>query len=88
MKEGDINIWMSVIEWAIGQVPGLTNNPNSWSSGEVNIIKSLVADYILHVKFVDIPYEELCEKFVLYDELLPAKLRHDILHHLQNINDH
>ncbi|CAG8659692.1 6853_t:CDS:1, partial [Paraglomus occultum] len=48
----------------------------------------LVADYIPHIRFVDIPYEELCDKFVLYDELLPAKLRHDILfHHLQISNE-
>ena len=85
MKEGDI--WMSVIRWAIGQISGLKNDPNNWSADEISTIKGLVADYIPHIRFVDIPYEELCEKFVLYDELLPAKLRHDILfHHLQNKN--
>ena len=81
MKEGDI--WMAVIEWAIGQVPGLTNDPNNWSPDEVNTIKGLVADCIPHVRFVDIAYEELFEKFVLYLELLPRKLRNDIFaHHL------
>ena len=85
MKEGDI--WMSVIEWAVGQISGLKNDPNNWTADEISTIKSLVADSIPHIRFVDIPYRELCEKFVLYDELLPAKLRHDILfHHLQSKN--
>ena len=70
---------------AIGQVPGLANDPNNWSANDVNTIKGLVTDCIPHVRFLDISCEELFEKFVLYDELLPRKLRNDILaYHLQN----
>ena len=87
MKEGDI--WMSVIEWAVGQVPGLANNPNNWSADEINTVKGLITDCVPHVRFVDIDHEELYEKFVLYDELLSPKLRHDIFaHYLHKTQQH
>jgi len=29
MDEGDV--WMSVIQWAVNQIAGLTDNPTSWT---------------------------------------------------------
>ena len=40
----------------------MANDPNSWSSDEINTVKSLVADCLPYVRFVDIIYDELIEK--------------------------
>src|SRR5438128_3163728 len=76
MDEGEI--WLSVIQWAIKQVPGLVNDPTSWSSSNVNTIKDIIAECIPHIRFFNISYEEVVEKVIPYDDLLPSKLRHEI----------
>ena len=79
MKE--IDIWTSVIEWATKQVPGLINDPDSWSSDDVITLRAITSDLIPHIRFFNISLEEFNKKIVPYDELLTKKLRHDILHY-------
>jgi len=56
MKE--IDIWTSVIQWATKQVPGLINDPDSWSSDNVITLRAIMSDFIPHIRFFNIPLEE------------------------------
>ena len=77
MDEDDI--WISVVQWAIKQVPELELGTDSddWSSNDTNTIKDIIADCIPHIRFFSIPLK----KVVLYEDLLPKKLRRDILNY-------
>jgi len=73
----DDDIWTSVVQWAIKQSPGLENDPDNWSSNDINTIKDIIADCIPHIRVFNIPLESI----ILYAELLPRKLRRDIMNH-------
>ena len=77
MDEDDI--WISVVQWAIKQVPELElgTDPDDWSSDDTNTIKDIIADCIPHIRFFSISLK----KVILYEDLLPKKLRHDILNY-------
>ena len=71
------DLWMLVIQWATKQVPGreLANDIESWSSNDVNTVKETIADFIPHIRFFSISYN----KIMMDEDLLPKKLRHDVL---------
>jgi len=84
MKE--IDIWTSIIEWATNQVPGLINEPDSWSSEDFTKVRAIISDYIQHIRFFDISSEDFQEKIYPYDELLTKDLRRDIVFYHMNKN--
>src|SRR6185369_4332726 len=77
MDEDDI--WMSVIQWATKQLPELElgTDPDDWSSNVTNTIKDTIADCIPHIRLFSISPK----KVILYEDLLPKKLRRDILNY-------
>src|SRR5207253_9270710 len=77
MEEDDI--WMSVVQWATKQVHELDlgNDLDNWSSHDINTVKDIIADCIPHIRFFNMSPE----KVLLFDDLLPRKLRHDILNY-------
>src|SRR5205085_1279200 len=77
MNEDDV--WMSVIQWGTKQVPELEleNDLNDWSSNDINRVKDIIADCIPHIRFSGISIN----KIVLYNDLIPRKLRRDILNY-------
>src|SRR6185312_147861 len=77
MDENDI--WMSVIQWAIKQVPELElgNDPDDLSSTHLNTVKDIIADCIPHIRFFNIP----SDKIALYYDLLPRKLCRDLFNY-------
>jgi len=75
----EIDIWTSVMQWATEQVPGLVNEPNSWSSEDVTTIRAIISDCMPHIRFFNISSEDFHEKIVPYDELLTKELRRDIM---------
>jgi len=77
MAEDDI--WTSVVQWGIKQVPELELGIDSddWSSNDTNTIKDIIADCIPHIRFFNIPHK----KFIVYEDLLPKRLRHDVLNY-------
>jgi len=77
MDEDDV--WMSVVQWAIEQVPelGLGNNPDNWSYNNISMVKDIITDCIPHIRFFSISPKT----FVLYEDLIPKKLRQDILNY-------
>ena len=78
MDEDDI--WISAIQWSIRQVPELRlgNDPNDWSSNDINTVKDIIADFIPHIRFFSITPNKVAQ----YYDLLPRKLCCDLL----NIN--
>jgi len=84
LKNDDLNmdeddIWMSVIQWGTKQVPELElgSDPDSWSSNNINTVKDIIADCMPHIRFSSISLN----KIVLYNDLIPGKLRRDILNY-------
>src|SRR6185312_1376621 len=75
MEEDDI--WMSVIQWAIKQVPelGLENDLDNWSLNDINAVRDIIADFIPHIRFFNISLD----KVTLYYDLLPRKLVRELL---------
>src|SRR6185369_3091536 len=49
MKE--IDIWTSVVQWATNQVPGLVNEPDSWSSEDYKKVRAIISDCIQYIQF-------------------------------------
>src|SRR6185369_4642036 len=47
----EVDIWLSVIQWAINQISGLSDNPTNWSLHDVAAIKDIVAEYVPHIRF-------------------------------------
>ena len=82
----EIDIWTSVIQWAINQVPGLVNKPDSWSYEDVTRVRAITSDCFQHIRFFNISSEDLQEKIVPYDELLTKELRRDIVSYHMNKN--
>src|SRR6185312_5444607 len=70
------DILTSVIQWATKQVPELElSDINNWSSDDLNTVKETMADCIPHIRFFNISSDNI----MLYEDLLPKKLRHDVL---------
>src|SRR6185312_3453668 len=82
MDEDDI--LMSVIQWATKQVSELElgNDPDDWSSDDLNTVKDIVADCIPHIRFFNISPD----KVSLYYNLLPRKLCRDLFSYQINKN--
>src|SRR6185369_6503116 len=85
MEEDDI--WMSVVQWATKQVPelelGNDLDIDDWSSDDINTVKDVITDCIPHIRFFNMS----TDKALLFDDLLPRKLRRDILN-CQRKNDY
>ena len=77
MEEDDI--CMSVVQWATKQVPELELglDVDDWSSHDINTVKNIIAECIPHIRFFNMS----SEKVLLFDDLLPKKLRRDILNY-------
>src|SRR5205085_473288 len=75
MDEDDV--WMSVIQWAVKQVPELElgNNLDNWPYNDISTVRDIITDCIPHIRFFRISPK----KFVQYDDLLPRDLRRDVL---------
>ena len=78
----EIDIWTSVIQWAMNQVPGLENEPHCWSSEDFTTVRAIVSDCIHLIRFFNISTEDFREKIVPYNELLTKELYYDmVLYH-------
>src|SRR6185369_10202776 len=81
----EIDIWTSVVQWAIMQVPELVNEPNGWSSDDSVKVRAIMSSCIPHIRFFNISTGDYRKKIVPYDELLSKELRQDLVHyHLDN----
>jgi len=77
MDEDDV--WMSVIQWGTKQVPELElgSDPDAWSSSDMNKVKDIIAGCIPLIRFSTISLD----KIIQYNDLLPRKLRRDLLNY-------
>src|SRR6185312_2600090 len=50
---------------------------DNWSSNDINMVKDIIADCIPHIRF----FNMFPEKALLFDDLLPRELHHDILNY-------
>ncbi|GBB89313.1 hypothetical protein RclHR1_00160029 [Rhizophagus clarus] len=75
----EIEIWNSLIKWAHAQQPTVNKDPSKWSKDELALMERTLLKFISLVRFYDISSEEYYEKVMPYENLLPKKLRNEIL---------
>ena len=75
------NVWMLVLRWVIKQVPGLSESPVDWSDQEINTIKTAMTDFMPYIRFFNISSEGFSNQIIPYEDVLPKKLWHDLLHY-------
>jgi len=80
----EVDIWLSVVQWVITQIPGLSDSPTNWSPNDVNAVKDIITECMPHIRFFNMPSEELSERVVSYIEILPKELLCDLIcYHMQ-----
>src|SRR6185312_1268961 len=80
----EVDIWLSVVQWAINQISGLADNPTNWSSNDVTVVKDIIAECVPHIRFFNISSEEFSERVLPYVEVLPRELQSDLFcYHMQ-----
>ena len=66
----EVDIWLSVVQWAINKISGLSDNPTNWSSNDANAVKDIIAEFVPHIRFFNISSEELNDRVIPYIDLI------------------
>ncbi|GBC21489.1 BTB/POZ domain-containing protein [Rhizophagus irregularis DAOM 181602=DAOM 197198] len=74
-----IEVWNNLIKWVHAQQPTVNKDPSKWTKDELTLMERTILKFISLVKFYDIPSEEYYEEVMPYEDLLPKKLRNEIL---------
>ncbi|GBB89319.1 hypothetical protein RclHR1_00160035 [Rhizophagus clarus] len=75
----EIEVWNDLIRWAHAQQPTVNKDPSEWTKDELTLMERTLLRFIPLIRFHDITSEEYYDKVVPYDDLLPKKLKNDIL---------
>jgi hypothetical protein len=75
----EIEIWNNLIRWAYVQQPTVNKDPSEWTKDEITLMERTLLRFIPLIRFHDISSEEYYDKVVPYDDLLPKKLKNEIL---------
>ena len=77
MDEG--KIWDQVIKWGIAQNSNLNPNPTQWSDEDFLTLKTTLKNCLPHIRYFQIPNEDIMEKVLPYQRILEPNLWKDIL---------
>ncbi|CAB4431913.1 unnamed protein product [Rhizophagus irregularis] len=75
----EIEVWNNLIRWAHAQQPTVNKDPSEWTKDELTLMENSLLRFIPLIRFHDITSEEYYDKVVPYDDLLPKKLKNEIL---------
>ncbi|EXX71411.1 hypothetical protein GLOIN_2v1784502 [Rhizophagus irregularis DAOM 181602=DAOM 197198] len=75
----EIEVWNNLIRWAHAQQPTVNKDPSEWTKDELILMERTLSRFIPLIRFHDITSEEYYDKVVPYDDLLPKKLKNEIL---------
>ncbi|CAB4431911.1 unnamed protein product [Rhizophagus irregularis] len=75
----EIEVWNNLIRWAHAQQPTVNKDPSEWTKDELTLMERTLLRFIPLIRFHDITSEEYYDKVVPYDDLLPKKLKNEIL---------
>ena len=74
----EVDIWLSVVQWVITQIPGLSDSPTNWSPNDVNAVKDIITECMPHIRFFNMSSEEIRERVIPYADVLPKELLPDL----------
>src|SRR5205807_482143 len=74
-----IEVWKNLIRWAHAQQPTVNKDPYEWTRDELTLMERTLLRFIPLIKFHDISSEEYHDTVIPYDDLLPKRLRSEIL---------
>ncbi|CAB4431912.1 unnamed protein product [Rhizophagus irregularis] len=75
----EIEVWNNLIRWAHAQQPTVNKDPSEWTKDELTLMERTLLRFIPLIRFHDITSEEYYDKVVPYENLLPKKLKNEIL---------
>ncbi|PKY27647.1 hypothetical protein RhiirB3_443433, partial [Rhizophagus irregularis] len=75
----EIEVWNNLIRWAHAQQPTVHKDPLEWTKDELTLMERTLLRFIPLIRFYDIISEEYYDKVVPYEDLLPKKLKNEIL---------
>ncbi|RGB30147.1 hypothetical protein C1646_711821 [Rhizophagus diaphanus] len=75
----EIEIWNNLIKWAYAQNPNIDQDPSNWTNDDIEVMKRTIHRLIPLIRFQDISSDDYYEKVFPYEELLPKKLKGEIM---------
>ncbi|EXX75451.1 hypothetical protein GLOIN_2v1766005 [Rhizophagus irregularis DAOM 181602=DAOM 197198] len=75
----EIELWNNLVRWAHAQQPTVNKDPSKWTKDELILMEKMLLNFIPLIRFHNISSEEYYNKILPYDDLLPKKLRNEIL---------
>ncbi|RGB30149.1 hypothetical protein C1646_818049 [Rhizophagus diaphanus] len=75
----EIEIWDYLIKWAYAQNPDIEQDPEDWTNEEIEVMKQTTQSLIPLIRFQDISSVIYHQKVFPYEELLPRKLKNEII---------
>ncbi|RHZ82639.1 hypothetical protein Glove_106g18 [Diversispora epigaea] len=78
----EIKIWDKVIQWGINQNPELPSELEKWNNEDFMKLKTTLQNCLPHVRYFQIPSEDILYKVKPYMEIFNKQLLDDLLIHL------
>ncbi|GBC02017.1 hypothetical protein RclHR1_04410010 [Rhizophagus clarus] len=75
----EIKVWDNLIKWTHAKHPTIDTDTSKWSKEDSTLMKETISRFIPLIRFQDITSREFSHKILPYEDLLPKKLRHEIL---------
>jgi len=76
----EIKVWNNLIKWGHAQHPTIDNDTSKWTKEDCVLMEKTISRFIPLIRFHDISSIEFYDKVLPYEDLLPKKLKHEILH--------
>ncbi|GES81088.1 BTB/POZ domain-containing protein [Rhizophagus clarus] len=75
----EIEVWDNLIKWAHAQHPTISEDPSKWTKDELTLMERILLKFIPLIRFHDITSRVYYNKVMPYEDLLPKKLRLEIM---------
>ncbi|GBB93431.1 hypothetical protein RclHR1_05330011 [Rhizophagus clarus] len=75
----EIEIWNNLIKWSYARNPNIDQDPSKWTKDDIEVMKRTTHRLIPLIRFQDISPDDYYEKVFPYEELLPKKLKGEIM---------
>ncbi|RIA92258.1 hypothetical protein C1645_820944 [Glomus cerebriforme] len=75
----EIDIWDNLIAWGHAHQPTVNKDPSVWTKFELTLMENTLSKFISLIRFYGMPSEEFYDGVMPYEDLLPKKLRNEIL---------
>lgn len=80
----EIEIWKNSINWTHSKHPTIDTDTSKWNREDSTLMGETISRFIPLIRFQDITSEEFSLNILPYEDLLPKKLKHEILNSYLN----